>query len=126
MWVNDMSEETTTATTEATPPRRRGRGCLTGVIIFIVMAACPILFFNLLFNGQLVFGPENNQWRIFLLQETGQEGVGVQHTQIIDEEAKCQQTSIRYFMFSGEGENNVYCSCMSDQNGVPEGCIVSP
>ena len=114
---------------EITPPpsgRRRGKSCLSGLLIFIVMAACPILFFNLLFNGQLVLGSETNQWRIFLLQETGQEGVGVQHTRLIDEDAGCQRTTIRYFMFAGEGENNEYCSCLSAESAIPAGCVASP
>ncbi len=123
-----MAEENDLNTAEATAnsTTRRGRGCISGLLIFVVMAACPIIFFNLLSNGQLTFGPETNQWRIFLLQETGQEGIGVQHTRIVDEEAGCQQTSIRYFMFAGEGENNVYCSCMSDSADIPAGCISSP
>ena len=111
---------------ETKPVRRRGRGCVSGLVIFMIMAACPIFFFNLLFNGQLVLGSESNQWRIFILQETGQEGIGIQHTQTLDEEAGCQQTSIRYIMFAGDGENNVYCSCLVDGDHLPDGCTGSP
>jgi hypothetical protein len=100
----------------------------TAVFLFwcVIMLLPTMLFFSLS-DGQSVWGDDpNDQVRIFLMQEVGQEGVGVQWSRPATADEACIMTSVRYLMFDGEAENNDLCICTGTpaSGNVPTGCEV--
>ena len=100
------------------------------MIVLLLIATLPIFACRLASAGQMSFGelPEN-YLNIFLLQEVGQEGIGIQRTRRValpDSDATCIRTSVRYFMLSGEGENLDSCACDANApaENLPNGCQV--
>jgi hypothetical protein len=81
-------------------------------------------------DGQMVWGNDpSNQVRVFVMQEVGQEGIGVQWSRPATADGACTDTSVRYFMFAGEADNNNTCSCMSTPSSgqVPNQCeLIAP
>ena len=103
-------------------------GCVGAIIFLIVIGTLPIFACRLVTTGVLQFGNEQGNFlNIFMLQEPEQEGIGVQWSRSFDDEAICTSTSVRYFMFEGEGENLDYCSCTNDpvSRPLPDGCQLS-
>ena len=109
--------------------KRVGRlGCVGAVIFLIIIGIIPIFACRLITNGVLQIGNENGNFlNVFLLQEPEQEGVGIQWSRSFDDEAICTSTSVRYFMFEGEGENLDYCSCTHEPETrpLPTSCELS-
>lgn len=102
-------------------------GCTGGIILWLFLMILPFLIFRLVTNGQLAIGDDpQNQARVFVLQEPGSEGIGLQWTRTRDEAAQCLDTGIYYLMFSVEVENARSCVCMGDLEGrsPPNGCTV--
>lgn len=100
-------------------------GCISVFTLWVVLAAIIYLFFALLRNGEVVLGTDPlSQTRIFLIQEPGQEGVGVERTRLISEDGECVQTSINYWMFEGEGADAQVCICNGTPTAVPAGCAL--
>ena len=99
----------------------------TALFLFwcVIMLLPTILFFSLA-DGQSVWGDDpDDQVRIFLMQEVGKEGFGLQWTRPVTDDGLCVMTSARYFMFAGEAENNDACVCQGVPVGdVPEMCVV--
>ena len=76
-------------------------------------------------DGQMIWGDDpNNQMRLFLMQEAGQEGIGLQWTRPATDDGACIQTSVRYLMIDGEAENNDLCTCLSNptEGPIPAQC----
>ncbi|MEM7799549.1 MAG: hypothetical protein AAF633_10195 [Chloroflexota bacterium] len=100
------------------------RSCVGAVVVMLILAVCPILACRFMNSGQLEFGElPNNYVNIFLLQEPGKEGIGVQWSRTVDDEFQCIQTNARYFMFAGEGENIDYCGCSIEDENLPDRCF---
>ena len=105
----------------------RPLGCLVGIVVWLFFMSLPIFIFMLINQGQLEWGSDpQNQMRIFLLQEVEQEGVGFQWTRPRRAETSCLDTTVYFFMFRGEGENEQNCTCMADlgDRPPPDGCSV--
>ena len=109
--------------------KRIGRlGSVGAVLFLIVIGIIPIFACRLITNGVLQFGNEHRNFlNIFMLQEPEQEGIGVQWSRAFDDEAICTRTTVRYYMFEGEGENLDFCSCTNEpiSRPLPSGCVLS-
>ena len=100
-------------------------GCLVGIIVWLFFMSLPIFVFQLINNGQLEWGEDpQNQIRLFLLQEPGYEGIGLQWSVTRDEAGSCVETAVYYLMFAGEAENSRSCTCMENlgDRSPPAGC----
>lgn len=89
----------------------------TGVIfvIWLLIMLFPCMAFNLATRTQLQIG---NQMRIFLISEEIGEGIGVEWQRPFSTtDQQCMQTSVQYFMWTGEGEDIVYCQCTNPTTG---------
>ncbi len=121
-----------TGMSESPPTRQptsigRRLGCAAGIALWLFFMILPIFFFQLIFNGQVEFGDDpQNQTRIFLLQESGQEGLGLQWTRQRRENPLCLDTAVYYLMFAGSAENSRSCTCLGEPGagGAPAGCSV--
>lgn len=84
--------------------------------------------FLLATEGQIEIGDNQSGLRLFLLQDTDSQGLGLQwtrsytNTTVNNESAStCSRTSLRYFLWEGETseQNSDYCQCFNAQNGQP-------
>ena len=87
-------------------------------LVWLVLMCAPAFFCALMLNsGELVWGDDpQDQVRVFLMQERGQEGLGVQWSRPLAAEPTCTQTTVRYWMWAGEGENRTSCVCAGASN----------
>lgn len=100
------------------------RSCVGAVIVMLILAILPIFACRLLATGKIEFGElPNNYVNIFVLQEPGKEGLGFQWSRTVDDENQCIQTTARYFMFEGEGEDIDFCGCAIDGETIPDFCF---
>lgn len=91
------------------------------VVLWLAVMCGPAFFCALVLNsGELVWGDDpDDQVRVFLMQERGQEGLGVQWTRPLSSDSSeplCTQTTVRYWMWAGEGENATMCTCAGEAN----------
>lgn len=77
----------------------------------------PLVAFRLATNGEIRVGQEGGrQVRLFLLQEKETEGIGVQASRPQTDDPSCMMTTVRYFMWRGEGESNQFCICQDGRD----------
>ena len=90
------------------------------VVIFfwLLLMSIPFFMFSLAARQQLQVGPaEDSHIRVFLIQERDAEGIGLEIAREQANAPGCTQTSVRYFMWKGEPENVVFCSCVDMETG---------
>ena len=94
-------------------PRRLG--CVAGFFVWLFVMILPILACVLISRGQLTWGGnQQDQIRVFLLQEPDLEGIGYQWTRPANDDATCIRTTVRYpIMFEGVAEDSDSCQCMT-------------
>lgn len=104
----------------------RRLGFTVFIMVWLVIMACPTFTFFLIRNQQLTWGDNpNDQIRLFVMQEVGNEGLGIQWTRPADDEANCIRTSVRYLMLAGDADNNDVCLCMTEEGELPDACQIS-
>lgn len=82
------------------------------VLVWLMIMVFPIVAFRLATNGEITWGQETDrQGRLFLLQDAEAEGVGLQTSRPQSGSSVCVVTTVRYFMWVGEGQNSRSCSC---------------
>lgn len=104
------------------------RSCVVALFFILLIGLLPLFACRLITQGALQFGNEQGRFlNIFMLQDPDQEGIGVQWTRAFDDEAQCTRTSVRYYMFVGEGENLDFCECTQEppSRPLPEMCVLS-
>ena len=113
---------------ESVPRPYTWRSCVVALIVILLIGLIPLFACRLITQGVLQFGNEQERFlNIFMLQDPDQEGIGVQWTRAFDDEAQCTQTTVRYYMFVGEGENLDFCECTQEpvSRPLPDMCILS-
>ncbi len=89
------------------------------VIVWLAAMSFPILAFSLAGKGELTFGDDvRSQLRLFLVQESGAEGVGMAWTRPYRPNPSCSTTTIRYLLWEGDNDNAAYCQCYDEQTGA--------
>lgn len=106
------------------------------VIFWLALILTPTLAFVLARNGQVQVGqPDGRHWRLFLVQQADAEGVGLERARPVDapgdaqDSVQCLQTSINYWMWSGEGPAATFCQCADMATGAivditPPACLL--
>lgn len=79
-------------------------------VIWLLFMVFPFVAFTLATNGQLQLGNER-YLRIFLVQETEANGVGVEWRRGLFQPNDCLRTSIAFLMWEGNSEGVSYCQC---------------
>ena len=105
------------------------RSCVGALIFLIILGLIPLFGCRLVTQGVLQFGDEEGRFlNIFMLQDPDQEGIGMQWSRAFDDEAVCTRTTVRYYMFVGEGENFDYCECTNEpvSRPLPDMCVLTP
>ena len=89
------------------------------VLVWLAAMSFPILAFSLAGKGELTFGDDTrSQLRLFLVQESGVDGVGAAWTRPYRADSACSTTTIRYLLWEGSSDNTVYCQCFDEQTGA--------
>ena len=78
-------------------------------------------------RGEIQLGRDaHNHLRLFLIQELEAEGVGVEWTRPTGGQPACSQSTVRYFLWEGDGENVSYCTCYDPLTGDFLSAVSSP
>lgn len=90
---------------------------LVVLLLWLLLISLPFFAFTLSARKQFELGnPADTYLRIFVLQEKESEGIGVELGRPYGPAPACRQTDVRYFMWTGMGENTTYCQCVDEQN----------
>jgi hypothetical protein len=109
-------------------PWLKRAGYLLILLLWLVIIGFPIAAFLLATQDQIQIGSHDNGIRLFLLQETNNQGLGLQWTRPYDDSASaaqsqnsCTQTTLRYFLWAGDSQNQNadYCQCFDSQTDQP-------
>lgn len=98
------------------------------VLAFLILMSLPILAFVLAARGELMFGSDQgSNIRLFMVNATEAEGIGIQRVRKAGPENDCYQGSVRYLLWEGQGKELAadYCMCFDAQDGyavVPGRC----
>jgi hypothetical protein len=93
---------------------------LAAILIWLLIMSFPTFAFLLATRGQIQIGNNDGRYvRVFLLQEPEAEGIGVEQQRLLREPVGCRRTSVRYFMWAGEGQNVSFCGCFDPSTGAP-------
>ncbi len=107
------------------------------VLAWLVVLFTPALAIVLAARGQLQVGPQDGRHvRVFLLQESEVEGLGLERARPVAPPqdavgASCLQTTVSYWIWSGErdeGQDVAFCQCFGPDGGafpsdvVPAAC----
>lgn len=105
------------------------------VLLWIVLLFTPGLAFILAARGQLQVGPQDGRHvRIFLLEDTEEEGLGLERARPVAAPqdavgASCLQTTVSYWFWSGSDDSQdvSFCQCVGPDGGalpsvVPDAC----
>lgn len=105
-------------------------------LFWLVLILAPTLAFVLARNGQIQIGSsEGRHWRLFMVQEADAEGLGLERGRPVSppfdapESSACLQTTITYWMWTGVGQDALYCQCVDSTTGnlldvTPPACLL--
>jgi hypothetical protein len=86
------------------------------VLAWLFLISLPMVAFLLAAGQQIqIGGDESSHLRIFLLAENDAEGIGVELVRPFPSSPPCFKTNVRYFLWSGTGENVSFCQCLDPQ-----------
>lgn len=90
------------------------------IVIWLLVMAFPVVAVVLATQGEIRVTldrePLPRQLRLFLIQERQQEGLGLEWTTPATD--SCYEGHISYFMWQGQGENSVFCTCVGEAGSV--------
>ena len=99
-------------------------GYLLAILLWLILISFPVVAFLLATQDQIQIGDAQSGIRLFMLQESDSQGLGLQWTRPYDNNSQesalsgeCTQTSLRYFLWEGDGQsqNSDYCQCYDSQ-----------
>jgi hypothetical protein len=112
---------------EPTPRPRRSRlrriGCGVLLVIWFVLVMSPCAVFLIATQGEIrlpLGGAPNQELRLWLIMQPRERGFGLSLASVRDvpgEGIACVQTDVRYLLWTGSGENVVYCVCYARPDG---------
>jgi hypothetical protein len=86
------------------------------LVIWLILISLPFFAFTLSARKQFEFGSRQETYlRIFVIQEKDTEGLGIEYSRPSAANSACHQGGVRYYMWSGEGQNAAYCQCVDEQ-----------
>lgn len=103
-------------------------GYLLFILLWLILVSLPVVAFFVATQGQIEIGDSRSGLRLFLLQDTNNQGLGLQWTRNYNNPeaagqspGQCSRTTLRYFLWEGEasGQNADYCQCYDPQTQQP-------
>jgi hypothetical protein len=88
-------------------------------LVWLFVMLLPTAAFVLAARGELRLGSDpQRQVRFFMVQQPDAEGVGVEWTRPLRQHDDCTRTSVRYWLWEGEGEPVSACRCYTGDGAV--------
>ncbi|WP_420627851.1 hypothetical protein [Candidatus Leptofilum sp.] len=92
------------------------------IAVWLMIMAFPTFAFFLATRGELQFGDDpRRNIRFFMVQEEASNGIGLEWVRDARRVENCSQTSIRYFLWEGNGrnQNTKFCQCYDPASDAP-------
>lgn len=89
-------------------------------MLWVILMCLPLMAFVLAVKGEVKLGNQaKSHVRIFMVQGEKEDGLGIEYSRRVTENAECFRSSIRYLLWNGEAEkvNADYCQCFAYQEG---------
>ena len=84
-------------------------------VLWLLIMLFPCMAFSLAMQTGVQVG---SNVRIFLISEERDEGIGVEWKRpFTATDQQCVQTAVHYFMWTGEGEDVIFCQCTDSNTG---------
>jgi hypothetical protein len=91
----------------------RRLGYAAVLLVWLIVMAFPVFAFIMATKEEIQVGdPQGNHLRVFLLMEQDSQGIGLEFSRMSGHEEGCYQSSVRYFLWEGSGENATFCQCI--------------
>ncbi|WP_420642478.1 hypothetical protein [Candidatus Leptofilum sp.] len=92
------------------------------IVFWLFIMAFPTFAFFLATRGELQFRDDpRSHMRFFMVQEEASSGIGIEWVRDARGAENCSQTSIRYFLWEGDGrnQNTNFCQCYDPISDAP-------
>jgi hypothetical protein len=109
-------------------------GYLLLILLWLLLVSFPVVAFLLATQGEIEFGDSRSGLRLFLLQDSDSQGLGLQWTRPYDNGSPsaavaCTRTTLRYLLWQGSApqQNTAYCQCFNPQTQEPlplDACVL--
>lgn len=81
-------------------------------LVWLMVMLFPVVAVVLATQDQIQIGDDPQSYlRLFLVQDRDTGGLGIQWTRRAAGSTGCAQSSLRYLLWKGEGENVTFCRC---------------
>jgi len=87
------------------------------ILLWLFLICLPMFAFILATRQEIKIGNDQNNLRIFLIQEADLEGIGLESSRLSPSRPSCTQTNVKYLMWVGEPENVTFCLCVDPETG---------
>src|SRR5215204_715121 len=117
--MTDLSE-TSDVVVEPAPRKSilRRPGCLIGLAIWAVLICSPCIILYFVTTGEITVtlgDAPGQQLRVWLINEPRERGLGISSPMVFggssDATVMCVQTDVRYLLWMGSADPNIYCDC---------------
>jgi len=123
-------KNTVTQQSVFTLQKRRGPlrrlGCAVALILWFMVLLTPCFLIVMATQGEIVvrLGDVPGQsFRIWLVNESRQRGLGISRPSIIaneNEYQRCLQTNVSFILWAGTAEGSTYCECYTQPDNTGE------
>jgi hypothetical protein len=87
-------------------------------LVWLLIMTFPAFAFVLAARGELQLGGSQSHVRFFMIQQPEAEGVAVEWIRPLRHHDHCSLTSVRYWLWQGEGEPVSSCRCYTDAEDI--------
>ena len=109
------------------------KGCALSLFLALVAGGFLLFVFVLALQGEVRIGKsDSSAFRIWLVRETVNQGVGISTTRKASSTPKdaagfCQKTTVRFLLWRSDGDiqNISYCECYAELGGFLGACPIS-
>jgi hypothetical protein len=100
-------------------------GCGAAVLLWMVVLLIPAFLFLLAIQGEVALwhsgdvpeGESHPLLQVKLLMEVETRGLNITSSNVVrQDDLTCMQTSVRYLLWQGEGNNVSYCDCYTRES----------
>lgn len=98
--------------------------CVITALVILTIAVLLLLAFILAVRGEFAWQRRAALDRLFLVNQPQARGLGLQTTRpyVSEGDATCSRTRVRFFLWTGTGENVEYCECVTPDGPYTGSC----
>lgn len=99
---------------------------LLSILVWLFVMSLPLAAFLIATRGEIQLGGDtNSNIRIFLVQESEAQGLGLEWSRQHGDTEGCAKTTVRYLLWEGSepGQGVEYCRCYDPGSGLSQETI---